>query len=168
MASGSLSIWEEQTLINLANKFIEQVKEAIYNKPVERYTERMGNFRAPVNATGRLAASVQYDFIDNAIEVSCFSYVHYLLYGRRPGGIPPVNKIEDWIKVKGFQANPYAVAISIAENGTSIWQRWKGENSGLFDDVDIDTELKDLEEKLSQRYVSELADVIVKEFKIAA
>lgn len=164
MANG-LSIWEEQQLINLANKFIDQVKTAIYNKPIDRYTKRMGSFAAPVNASGRLAASAQYEFTDSAIEVSVYSYIYFLIYGRKPSvKLPPQQRIEEWIKVKGFSANPFAVMVSIAQNGTSIWQRHKGQDSGLLSDIDIEMDLQKLNEALSQKYVSQIADEISKTF----
>lgn len=55
-------------------------------------------------ATGKLFNSVKYELIINSdkigIEVNLEDYWKYVENGRRSGKFPPLNKIEDWIRVK--------------------------------------------------------------------
>ena len=38
--------------------------------------------------------------------------------GTGPGGLPPVQSIEDWMKVKGIEGDAFLIARSIAQKGT--------------------------------------------------
>jgi len=51
-----------------------------------------------------------------------------MVLGRRPGAMPPIQAIEDWIQAKGLDLSPWAVAKSIARRGTSIY---RGDREGL-------------------------------------
>lgn len=62
-------------------------------------------------ASGDLFNSVKYiiDINDNSIEVSIslLEYWKYIEHGRRSGTYPPINKIENWIRVKNIKPYPY-------------------------------------------------------------
>lgn len=62
-------------------------------------------------ATGDLFNSVKYiiDINDNSIEVSIslLNYWKYIENGRKSGTWPPINKIENWIRVKNIKPYPY-------------------------------------------------------------
>lgn len=45
-------------------------------------------------------------------------HAYYLEFGRKAGGMPPVEDIEEWVKKRGITASPYAIAKSIAAKGT--------------------------------------------------
>lgn len=71
-----------------------------------------------LNATGATSDSLKIDGM-NLVGSDNF---YWLEHGRAPGGMPPVQSIEDWIRVKGIDRDPWAVAKSIAANGTRIWR----------------------------------------------
>lgn len=45
-------------------------------------------------------------------------YTRYMLYGRRPGKMPPVAPIASWCAKYGISISPWAVAKKIAREGT--------------------------------------------------
>ena len=61
-------------------------------------------------------------------EIWGMDYTEYLVNGRSPGGMPPVDKIEEWVKAKfGYSGNDaksmaWAVAKSIQQRGTTWYQ----------------------------------------------
>jgi len=122
--------------------YMQQVRDAILYKPVERRSRYMGTFAAPVNATGRLANSLGYEVTEFGGYVYCSDKIDYVLYGRPPGKKPPIQPLAEWVRAKGLQISPYAVSENIGRFGTTIWQRWQGEESNLLEDVNIEEELK--------------------------
>lgn len=46
----------------------------------------------------------------------------YQFFGRRPGKMPPIESIIQWLADKVLKLNPWAVAKSIAKSGTTIFQ----------------------------------------------
>ena len=62
-------------------------------------------------ASGDLFNSVKYiiDINDNSIEVSIslLDYWKYIEHGRKSGTWPPINQIENWIRVKNIKPYPY-------------------------------------------------------------
>ena len=47
------------------------------------------------------------------------AYTHFMLYGRGPGKMPPLEPIESWMKAKGLEGSAWAVRKHIAEFGTT-------------------------------------------------
>ena len=46
------------------------------------------------------------------------AYTHFMLYGRKPGRMPPLEPIESWMKAKGLEGSSFAIRKHIAEFGT--------------------------------------------------
>lgn len=46
------------------------------------------------------------------------SYARFMLYGRGPGKMPPVEAIAGWTRKYGIEISPWAVAKHIAKHGT--------------------------------------------------
>lgn len=83
------------------------------------------------NATGNLAdtQSVEIDYSNNTwtITLKMADYWKYLEYGRRPGKMPPVDKILEWINVRKIlprnnkklpqKSLAFAISKSIAKKG---------------------------------------------------
>lgn len=42
--------------------------------------------------------------------------------GRGPGGMPPIENIRTWIAAKGVEASPWAIAKTIAQQGTKDYR----------------------------------------------
>ena len=46
------------------------------------------------------------------------AYTNFMLYGRKPGKMPPLEPIESWMKAKGLTGSSFAIRKHIAEFGT--------------------------------------------------
>ena len=85
-------------------------------------------------------------------------YWKYVEYGRRPGKFPPINAIENWIKIKGIvpraikgkvpstKTLAFLIARSIAKHGTIQRFGYGGEHgiSKLVMDPEMDSIIKDI------------------------
>lgn len=147
-----------------ADSYARQAILAIQTKPIERIGER-GAFSAPVNASGALARSVEVLPTPNGYQVVCNGYIFFLVYGRRPGKLPPVNKIDSWAKIKGIQSSAYRIAVTMKDKGSTIWRRYKGKNSGLLADIDIEEELSKIQEGLSVFESTLILDLFTQELE---
>ncbi|TWP23127.1 hypothetical protein ETU10_08505 [Apibacter muscae] len=85
--------------------------------------------RLKLRASGQWSRMLDVRTRGNTIEILGANYTHYMIHGRASGKLPPIAAIALWLKQKGIKANPYAVAKTIAKNGTRTFQ--KGENNLL-------------------------------------
>ncbi|MEL7191509.1 MAG: hypothetical protein AAFO96_03650 [Bacteroidota bacterium] len=74
-------------------------------------------------ATGRSIGSVETEVTDTPggnvrLTVFARAEIEYVLNGRGPGLPPPIPEIEDWLRGRGLDYSPFAVARRIAERGT--------------------------------------------------
>ena len=46
------------------------------------------------------------------------AYTNFMLYGRGPGRMPPLEPIESWMKAKGLEGSAWAIRKHIADFGT--------------------------------------------------
>ena len=46
------------------------------------------------------------------------AYTNFMLYGRKPGKMPPLEPIESWMKAKGLEGSAWAIRKHIADFGT--------------------------------------------------
>ena len=47
------------------------------------------------------------------------AYTNFMLYGRGPGRMPPLEPIESWMKAKGLEGSAWAIRKHIADFGTT-------------------------------------------------
>lgn len=47
------------------------------------------------------------------------AYTQFLLFGRKPGRMPPLEPIESWMKARGLEGSSYAILKHIADFGTT-------------------------------------------------
>lgn len=113
--------------------------------------ERVKSFQAtrfgPVNASGKLAASLRCEVVETAtgyrLTFYAAAYALALEYGRKPGKFPNLTAIREWIEAKGIVPHPdakgravsvnslaYLIGRKIATQGTTIYQ--SGQPSQLF------------------------------------
>jgi hypothetical protein len=113
--------------------------EVIETKRIERQRLSGEIFYAEVNATGALRDSIELVIKEDGFQILANSYIRYLITGRPPttggGDGTLVDKISIWQEAKGVGGSAYAITKSIHETGTSIWRKWKGQNSGLLDEL---------------------------------
>lgn len=82
-------------------------------------------------------------------------YWKFVGSGRRPGGMPPVQRLAEWVQRSGAEVSPWALAKSIAKRGTRDWRNKrpnvftaaidKWENGGALDGLEQESgkELED-------------------------
>lgn len=68
-------------------------------------------------ASGDLYNDIDVNFSNDTIKINMVDYAEYVDKGRRPGGMPPIDKIRKWASRKGLNINPYAIATNIAKYG---------------------------------------------------
>jgi hypothetical protein len=128
-----------ERLADYGANLITNLQDAIKSKPVSPY--------GPVNASGRLAASLRVEVSATATGYQLLlygaSYALALEYGRKPGKFPNLTAIRQWIDTRGIVPYPdakgsavskdslaFLIARKIAQNGTTIYQQ--GQPTGLF------------------------------------
>jgi hypothetical protein len=163
-----LTIYEQNILKKVTTSFIKQVRDALATYPIERLGyDRDGRqrlFRSPANSSGRLSNSVADEVTDNEIWVTALSYIEKIIYGDKPGWSPTVNVIEKWIGEKKdpklYDYNPISIVNRYYREGSSIYRRHQGKNSGVFSKVNIEKELATAIEELSKYKLSEITNDI--------
>lgn len=150
-------------IIDIIQRLAMQYANALRSKPIQRVGRRKGvpySFQSPAIATGRLADSVRVETTPDGYAITALSYVHFIEYGRKPGTFPPVTAIESWMKTKGISGSSYAIGKSMADYGSTIWQRYQGNNSGVFDDVDTDKAVEEIAKEIENSMYKDLLAVV--------
>lgn len=165
-----MTVFEQHILSDLASWYIQQVRDAIKTKPITRKTKKQGEFSAVVNASGKLSDSLRFDISDKAINIYCLSYIDKLIYGQAPGRIDntSVFEIENWIATKGLNLNAVSVMNNLQANGSSIYQKHLGANSGLLSGISLEQKVNEAKEKLTLLSVKEIKEDFLNQFKNAA
>ena len=73
-------------------------------------------------ASGKTANSLEVQVTGNKGELLGGEAVYYMIYGRGPGKMPPVEAIAAWVKSRALDISPWAVAKHIAKYGTAVFQ----------------------------------------------
>lgn len=174
-----LTLFENNELNKVASSYMDQVRNALKNKQLERQAVRYDwltrqyiyqGFKSAVNASGRLYDSVQSVDVDNGLQVICDSYIDNLIFGQAPGENVSVDDIMRWMNDKNLDPTERAaknIARKINKFGNSIFVEHQGQNSGLLDDVNIDAETTQMEEVLASRFAQNIS-TIIDDLKIAA
>ena len=115
----------------------ELVRKAIREKNVSGF--------GPSNASGRLAASVEVRPTDKGGQVVANKYIEQLVYGRGPtqkqGQGELRAAIRRWIDDKGINSDipkdslAFLIARKIHREGTALYRRTGGQDSGLLDEA---------------------------------
>ncbi len=169
MAVGNITIYETEILNELGDWYIAKVKDAIEHKPIKRKSvHNPDGFEAPVNATGKLAASLRKEVDPAMLEVWCLSYIDKLIFGQPPGEKVEVSEIETWLSAKGLDYNSTTVARNIRAVGNSIWNQFHGANSGLLSGINIEAKANEIKQKLLLKTVEEIKQEFSQAFKQAA
>lgn len=122
-------------------------------------------------ASGRTLESLEISVNDFQGTLSGAAHIGVLEDGRRAGGFPPVNRIEQWIKDKGIipkgKTTPLQLAFIIARKisieGTLLHQR--GGNSGVLSKAINEGRISALLESLADKYQGEAMSEVVSIYK---
>lgn len=118
-------------------------------------------------ATGQLARGIAYQTVEKEGEITTQitipQYGIYVDKGRRPGKMPPVQPIIDWVRVKRIQTRQitteqmgWAIAKSIAK---------KGIRPKPFIQNSIDFVLANFTQELTQAGAEDINNIVIAEFK---
>ena len=167
-----LGYGETQVMQTTAKQMVIDIQNNIKRKPVGNYGTQA------VNATGALANSVRVVFRENGFTIWAFSYIFSVEYGDSPAEVradpPTIAEIIEWINAKPVQVyDDKSIAAelminSMKEKGTSIYQHYHGQSTGIISDVVNEESLTELINSLWKRYVATTTSEILKQFdKIA-
>lgn len=153
----------------LTKKDIEELGEIL----IERLSQEMDKTRPKgflgrsgnSIATGNLKRSLNYGIIEDSdsfnIQIISLDYLGNLNSGRKPGKMPPIKAIEDWVKTKKLtdakktRQLAWAIAISIKKNGIKP--------TDIVDDV-INKAMAELVNAISERGAQRLEQSIKVDF----
>lgn len=160
----AISVFEKQAIKEFAEKYKLGVQTAIKKKKIaRRRTMLPTRFSATANTTGKLANSIKYRIGSNgSLRFISEDYLYFIIYGRKPQenilkSRPPISEIENWMAAKGITGvSPFAIANSIAKNGSSIYRNYKGKTSNLLNDLPTDKWLNELYQKMGDGYVQQI------------
>lgn len=100
-----------------------------------------------IRSSGESAASLHWFFKPTGAEMWGSHYFYQQEHGRKPGQMPPVEAIIEWIRAKHIQADisdeslAWAIAKKIAKSGTDIYQHKRPA-------LDVSKPLEDLKKEL--------------------
>lgn len=152
-----MTIFEQEALQSLADSYIEQFKDAIKNKPIKRKSvANPEGFEAVANASGRLADSPRVEITDTSLDVYVLAYIDEIVYGKAPGGKVEKLEIEKWLEAKGLNYSATSIVNNIKDFGNSIFLEHQGGNSGVLDDINIDSKLEETKQKLILKKITEI------------
>jgi len=93
----------EKKIEEIAVKIVHNLKKLLISKEI--------------NTTGKLSNSIVYRVSKYAIEIEMNQYGEFVDSGTKPH-LPPIKPISEWVKAKGLNINPWAVAMHINKYGT--------------------------------------------------
>lgn len=172
-----LTLSQQVIFEDFAKKVIEQIRFILKTKNIPRKSVRYvdgerieTNFSSHASATGKLAASLNFEITEDAILIKGEGYIYTLIYGRKPtsnkGTWNSANEdIKKWIRAKGIQSDisenqlAYLITRKITREGNSVYLFSGSNNSGLLNNVLTDA----LKKEFSNNFTKSVTDGIVKE-----
>lgn len=119
----------------------------------------------PVNASGKLANSVEIEENEKGFRIFINNYAYFLIYGRKPGSVPPKGVLLEWLAERGIPVEKEdAVRFSIGRKGTTVYQENRGAASDLFKQTLSEDNLGGFTEKLADYYTNTIVSDILKGF----
>ncbi len=118
------------------------------------------------NASGQTSASVQSVTTPNRVTVSGKAFIYVVETGRKPGKMPPVSRIIEWLETGkvsfsgSIQSTAWGISKTIAKVGSSLFRSGGRDDiiTPALDDKRIDQLTKDIADVSFQKVV----DVIEK------
>jgi hypothetical protein len=157
---------------DILEKFGITATEALVNAIKTKLIERQGasgSFRSVVNASGRLADSIDYVVTGSRLTIRGNDYIYYLENGRKPGKRPPKDVIRKWIDDKGIvprdniskDSLAYLIARKMGEEGSTIYKAGGSDLvSGIFNDNFVDSLQSEFMNLLTVEVESEILKLV--------
>jgi hypothetical protein len=157
---------------DILEKFGITATEALVNAIKTKLIERQGangSFRSVVNASGRLADSIDYVVTGSRLTIRGNDYIYYLENGRRPGKRPPKDVIRKWIDDKGIvprdniskDSLAFLIARKMGEEGSTIYKAGGSDLvSGIFNDQFVDSLQSEFMNLLTVEVESEILKLV--------
>jgi hypothetical protein len=157
---------------DILEKFGITATEALVNAIKTKLIERQGangSFRSVVNASGRLADSIDYVVTGSRLTIRGNDYIYYLENGRKPGKRPPKDVIRKWIDDKGIvprdniskDSLAYLIARKMGEEGSTIYKAGGSDLvSGIFNDQFVDSLQSEFMNLLTVEVESEILKLV--------
>lgn len=156
-----MTIFEQEIFNEIATDYIQQFKKAIETKPIDRKSVGRGEFSSVVNASGKLANSPRVELTENELNIYVASYIDNLIYGQAPSRVnTSVFEIENWMNSKGLEYSAVSVLENLQKYGNSIFQKFHGENSGLLEDINIESTIEKAKQQLILKKINEITHAI--------
>jgi hypothetical protein len=157
---------------DILEKFGITATEALVNAIKTKLIERQGasgGFRSVVNASGRLADSIDFVVTGSRLTIRGDDYIYYLENGRKPGKRPPKDVIRKWIDDKGIvprdniskDSLAYLIARKMSEEGSTIYKAGGSDLvSGIFNDQFVESLQSEFMNLLTVEIESEILKLV--------
>ena len=148
----------------MIEKKLNELFEQLSKDLISKYDE-LG-----MRASGAWAKSHEITVKNNTATLKANDYTDQLQFGRRPGSLPPVQSIEEWIKEKqvdfswarNITAAAWAIAKSIQFKGTKYFQQG---GTDLISSVITPERIQKMIDSVGVLLTAEFASVYVDELK---
>ena len=97
---------------------VSKITDIIESLHLEDATDIIRRAYREQGYTGLFGNTAKFLFHRHKAELFAPRYTQYMLYGRRPGKMPPVEPIRLWMERYNIPGNPWSVAKKIARYGT--------------------------------------------------
>ena len=85
---------------------------------LDRLTSSVREYYTKEGYDGEFSHTAKFLIKKNEIILNAPDYTPYILFGRKPGKMPPIQPIISWCKQYGITASPWAVRYNIGRKGT--------------------------------------------------
>ena len=90
----------------------------ISTETLDRLTSAVREYYTKEGYDGEFSNTAKFLVKKNEIILEAPDSTPYILFGRRPGKLPPIRPIISWCKQYGITSSPWAVRYNIGKRGT--------------------------------------------------
>lgn len=101
------------------------------------------------DASGETSRSLASESNAFGVKVTGKPFINVVETGRKAGGMPPVNRIQEWVDIRGIDVSAWAIAKTIAKKGSKLYR--EGGRTDIITPAISDKRINDL--------AAEIADV---------
>lgn len=90
----------------------------ISNETLDKLTLSVREYYTKEGYTGEFSNTAKFFVKKNEIILNAPESTPYILFGRRPGKLPPIQPIISWCKQYGITSSPWGIRYNIGRKGT--------------------------------------------------